>query len=252
MKVIVSNIQRFCLHDGPGIRTTVFFKGCNLRCPWCSNPENIEYNIQKYVENDEIHQYGFEISLENLEKELLKDRIYYENGGGVTFSGGDGLLQFKKIKPLLINLKKKKINLCAETSLIVPTDIIDIAIKYLDEFIVDIKILDEQNVYKINGNVNLFKNNIEKIFSNNCNVIFRIPLVPQYTVSERNMEEIINLLKKYKPKMVQIFKIHRLGEKKYKLLNKEMPKFLEISNNQIEEIKLQIEKLGIKVQYCKV
>ena len=61
MKVIISNIQRFSLHDGPGIRTTVFFKGCSLKCPWCSNPENINFNIEEYYENDEKKYFGYEI-----------------------------------------------------------------------------------------------------------------------------------------------------------------------------------------------
>ncbi len=74
MKVIVSDIQRFSLHDGPGIRTTVFFKGCNLRCPWCSNPENLEFNIIPYEYENEKGTYGYEITLEELEKEILKDK----------------------------------------------------------------------------------------------------------------------------------------------------------------------------------
>ena len=106
MKVIVSNIQRFCLHDGPGIRTTVFFKGCSLNCPWCANPENIDFNIEEYSENGEKKHFGYEISLEELEKEIIKDEDYYMTGGGVTFSGGECLFQFKKIEPLLQKLKR--------------------------------------------------------------------------------------------------------------------------------------------------
>ena len=74
MKVIISNIQRFSLHDGPGIRTTIFFKGCNLKCPWCSNPENIDFEIQEYEYQKEKGIYGYEIELEQLEKEILKDK----------------------------------------------------------------------------------------------------------------------------------------------------------------------------------
>ena len=155
MKVIISDIQRFCLHDGPGIRTTVFLKGCSLRCPWCCNPETINFEIEETNEN---YKYGYEIDLEDLEKEILKDIKYYENGGGVTFSGGECLLQFDKLEPLLKSLKNQGVNICIETSLTVPEKYVDIAIKYVDEFIIDIKILDELCEEKINGNIKLYKN----------------------------------------------------------------------------------------------
>ncbi len=252
MKVIVSNIQRFCLHDGPGIRTTVFFKGCNLKCPWCSNPENIDFEVQEYFKDGEKNVYGKEISLENLEKEILKDKDYYEKEGGVTFSGGEPLLQFKNIEPLLKNLKEKDINICVETALTVSTEIIDIAIKYVDEFIIDIKILDENSSYKINGNVEFFYKNIEKLLKNNVNVTFRIPLVPEFTVTEENINKIYDFLKIYKPQKVEIFKIHRLGESKYKSLGKEMMEFKDISDDKILEIKEKIKKLNIEVDYIKI
>ena len=176
MKVIVSNIQRFSLHDGPGIRTTVFFKGCNLKCHWCSNPENMNFEIEKYKDGNEEKFYGYEIELEDLEKEILKDKAFYETGGGVTFSGGEPLLQFDKIEPLLEKLKKENINICIETALSVREELVDIAIKYVDEFIIDIKILDKDNVNKINGNIELYESNIKKIFESGKKVIFRIPL----------------------------------------------------------------------------
>ena len=252
MKVIVSNIQRFCLKDGPGIRTTVFFKGCNLRCPWCSNPENLDFEIQPYQYENEQGIYGFEITLEELENEILKDRKFFENGGGVTFSGGDCLLQFEKIEPLLKKLKDQNINICIETALTVQEKLVDIAIKYVDEFIIDVKILDDKNVSKINGNQKVYKKNINKIFENKCKVIFRIPLVPDYTITEENLDELFNFLSKYKPIKVEIFKIHRLGEKKYKTLGKEMPVFKDVSNEEIRSIKERIEQLGIETEYCKI
>ena len=77
MKNIITNIQRFCLQDGPGIRTVVFFKGCNLNCPWCSNPENISFEIEKSIDNKII--YGKEYSVEELYKEIVKDRNQEKN-----------------------------------------------------------------------------------------------------------------------------------------------------------------------------
>ena len=252
MKVIVSNIQRFSLHDGPGIRTTVFFKGCNLKCLWCSNPENMNFEIEKYKDGNEEKFYGYEIELEDLEKEILKDKAFYETGGGVTFSGGEPLLQFDKIEPLLEKLKKENINICIETALSVREELVDIAIKYVDEFIIDIKILDKDNVNKINGNIELYESNIKKIFESGKKVIFRIPLAKDYIATENNIELILEFLKHYKPDRVEIFKIHNLGEKKYKTLNREMTDIENISEEDIERIKEKIENIGIKTEICKI
>ena len=97
-KILITNIQRMCFHDGPGIRTTVFLKGCNLHCPWCANPENISALPQAYERDGRKGLYGKEFSEEELLKEVLKDRRFYEDGGGVTFSGGEPLLQIKALK----------------------------------------------------------------------------------------------------------------------------------------------------------
>lgn len=244
MKVIVTNIQRFCLYDGPGIRTTVFFKGCTLRCPWCSNPENISFNIEQYEKDGIKYSFGKEYSLTELEDELLKDSIYYDKDGGVTFSGGECLWQFKKIEPLLKSLKKQKINLCIESSLSAPKEYLDIALKYIDEFIIDFKILDETIQDRINIDCNIFENNIINLFKHKKNVTVRIPLVPNYTYVNSNIKIILKLLKENKSSIikVELFRIHRLGESKYKLLNKEMPNFSDISDTELNSLYNEIKK----------
>ena len=110
MSVRITNIQHFCLHDGPGIRTTVFLKGCNLHCPWCANPECISMDIEG--------EFGRDIQIEELERELLKDELYYSlNNGGVTFSGGEPLLQIKELKELLKALKNCQNNKTEENAM---------------------------------------------------------------------------------------------------------------------------------------
>ena len=88
-KILISNIQRFSLHDGPGIRTTVFLKGCTIHCPWCSNPENIRREIQKYqTETGEYKHYGEWMTVDALYQQVVKDAVFYgENGGSVCQSG---------------------------------------------------------------------------------------------------------------------------------------------------------------------
>ena len=248
MKVIVSNIQRFSLHDGPGIRTTIFFKGCSLKCPWCSNPENISFDIEEYIENDEKKYFGYEITLEELEKEILKDKKFYENGGGVTLSGGECLLQFMKIEPLLKRLKEQKIDICIESALNVPSEFVDIALKYVNHYYIDVKILDSNNEKLINSNTKLYLNNVEKILKNNSDVIFRMPVVKDYTYTNDNINELLEFIKKYKIKKIELFKIHNLGEYKYKLLNKKLTRFDEVTDNEINDLKNKIEKLNVDVK----
>lgn len=117
--MIITNIQRFSLHDGPGIRTTVFLKGCSIRCPWCSNPENINHQIESYVKDGKEGFYGKEYSVDQVLKEVLKDKIFYEDNGGVTFSGGEALLYAKELLPLMEQIKQNNISIAVETCLFV-------------------------------------------------------------------------------------------------------------------------------------
>lgn len=250
--VIVTNIQRFSLHDGPGIRTTVFFKGCNLRCPWCSNPENINFEIENYTYGNEQGIYGYRISLEELFNEVMKDKEFYEDGGGVTFSGGECLFQMERIEPLLKKLKEKNMHICIETALNVPKKFLEIALKYVDLFYVDMKILDENLAKKINGNTNIYIENLQLLDSSKKDYIIRIPLVNGYTYTDKNINEIMKTLNKIKPIKVEIFKIHNLAQKKYETLQKEMFKEEEISNEQMQEIKEKIENIKIKCDIIKI
>ena len=254
MKVRVTNIQRFCLHDGPGIRTTVFLKGCSLRCPWCSNPESINYEIEKYQDPETgiIGKFGYDISLDQLKEEVLKDQAYYKIGhGGVTFTGGEALLQFNKLEPLLEDLKKEKVNLCVETSLYVSSELLNIAIKNIDEFIIDIKILDKVVAKEIlGGNIDLYYNNIKELFTKikRDKITFRIPVTKEYVLTEKHIENLIGFLKKYKPGKIELFKLHQLGKKKYMALNKKFNEFKTVSDEEMNNLKKRITKLNIETE----
>ena len=232
MKVRVTDIQHFSLHDGPGIRTTVFLKGCSINCPWCANPECISREIQG--------EFGYDISLDGLEEEMLKDEPYYKTGGGVTFSGGEPLLQIRNLKPLLKSLKSKNINICFETSLFVPNEYLNIAMDYADEFIVDIKILEAEKSKKIlNANVDQYLTNLKSL--NLENTTFRIPL-SEYTLTDENIKLIVDLLMDYEPKKLEIFKIHNLAKRKYKLLDKDFY-YREVPDSQVMEVYDKLKKI---------
>lgn len=252
MKVRVTNIQRFSLHDGPGIRTTVFLKGCSLHCPWCANPENICYEKQEYVENSQKKKFGKDFSLEDLEEEILKDHLYYRlHQGGVTFSGGEPLLQFVKLEPLLKKLKEKNIHICVETSLFAPDSCLKIAFNYVDLFFIDIKIMNKRLCKEVlGGNLDLYQKNMDLLYKNQKKFIFRIPFTKEYTIKET--EEIICFLQKYKAMKVEVFPIHYLAEKKYQLLGKEMKKFDFVTEQDMKNFITKIEQLGIEVSFLKI
>lgn len=252
MKVRLSNIQRFCLTDGPGIRTTVFLKGCNLNCPWCANPENIDHNFTKYTDEDGDEKvFGYDIDIDDLYEELIKDKEYFKlNDGGVTFSGGEPLLQIKNLEPLLKKLKENNINICFETALEVPSELVKIALAYADEFIIDVKILDKEKAKKVlNGNIDLYYKNLNLI-KNNIGT-FRIPVTKEYTLEENHINELLRFFKKFPCKQIEIFKIHNFAQSKYKALNKPMKTFKEVTDNDLENLKNEIKKINKNVKIIK-
>lgn len=223
MKSLITNIQRFSLHDGPGIRTTVFMKGCTLHCPWCSNPENLNYEMELFEKNGDVGIYGKYYPPEVLLKELFKDMIYWDKGGGVTFSGGEALSHMVYLKPVLIGLKEASVNIAVETSLYVNEDYVKQSVKYVDYFFIDIKILEPYKCEKmLGGDVNLFYKNLETICSNvkHDNIVFRIPCSSYYTLYGKNEKLLLEITRKYKNIKIEMFLLHDLGREKYESLQK--------------------------------
>ena len=256
MKVRVSNIQRFCLHDGPGIRTVVFLKGCNLRCPWCANPENMDFDFTNYcdINTGDKSIVGYDIEAVDLYDEIIKDRSYFKlNNGGVTFSGGEPLLQIKELEPLLKKLKENNVNIAIETDLQVDTDLVKIALKYVDEFIVDVKILDrELNKKILHGDIDLYIKNIELLDKSNKIDTFRIPLSNEYTFTKKNQELLLSFLKKYKCKVVEIFKIHNLAESKYRAIGRKIISFSLVDDTELLEFYNKIKNMDVNVKIIKI
>ena len=131
-KLNVLKIQRTCVHDGPGIRTTIFFQGCGLRCLWCQNPEALSFKPGPAPDGN--------YSISDIMEIVLRDKDYYtKTGGGVTFSGGDPLLQDpESLIGLLKLLKDENIHTAVETSLYVPWENIENIAPYVDLFLVDL------------------------------------------------------------------------------------------------------------------
>lgn len=254
--VLVTKIQRFSLHDGPGIRTTVFLKGCNLHCPWCCNPENIksmpEYYYERsrcivehgtcifgqcvFAERGEISRklsslseegrlkcksgaigiYGKEYVPSVLVEELLKDRDFWGDTGGITFSGGEPLLQFEALQPTLLTLKEKGINLCLETALFVDSGIVEKALDYFDFIYVDVKILDEKDCARVlGGNLEQYLHNLSILKAKTKNVCLRYPVIKGYTDDAKNRENVYRLRQQLDKWGYEELPEHHLGNEKY-------------------------------------
>ena len=139
----IFNIQRFSIHDGPGIRTIVFFKGCFMRCAWCCNPESQSYDIQYMVENGKEKIVGQDVTVGEIMPEVLADRAFFRrSGGGVTLSGGEILGQPEFARDLLCACKENGLHTAVESTANAPFENIAKILPYLDLYLMDIKHMD--------------------------------------------------------------------------------------------------------------
>lgn len=215
----ISTIQHFSTGDGDGIRTTVFFKGCNLRCPWCHNPETIPFEkTVLHYEKEEIC--GKEMSAEEILEEILEDKDFYdESGGGVTFSGGEVLLQAKEASFLASLIKENGISLFVDSAGCLPYSAFEYLNPYVDVYLIDYKTADE-NKYAtiIKGNKSIVKDNIKKLICDGKKVRIRIPLIPDFNTDNESIESICHDLRELRINEVDLLPFHRMGSGKYKAM----------------------------------
>lgn len=250
MKPLISNIQRFSVHDGPGIRTTVFFKGCSLHCPWCANPENISCENEFYKLGDKKIFWGEYIDESTLYEKVTLDKAFYGKEGGVTFSGGEPLLFLKYYENLLRRIREEEITIGIETALFVPRENIFRLSEYIDFYFVDLKILTRKKCKDIlGGNLDVFMENLASLHQvvSKEKIIYRLPFVPNITDTDENLEQICKILENYPSNHVEIFSVHNLGKRKYELLGKRMQEFEILTQRQLGQIKKRIERYGVEV-----
>ena len=212
----IINIQRFSIHDGPGIRTTVFLKGCNLRCLWCHNPESQHPEPQRMFyrhkcvgcgacsrvcekamllqcdncgkcvdvcQHSARELVGRTISARELFAELMKDKAYYAtSGGGVTFSGGEPLLQPEFVETILRMCKEAGLHTAIETAGDVSWQTFSRVLPYVDLFLYDIKAVDAQVHKHCTGvpNDRILENARKLMEICPEKLLFRMPVVPGY------------------------------------------------------------------------
>lgn len=218
MEAKIFNIKKFAIHDGPGIRTTIFFKGCPLKCFWCHNPES----ISSLLENS-----GRSISLSELIIEIEKERIFYdESGGGVTFSGGEPLLQNQFLLKILKYCFENDIHTTVDTSGYVKQEVLNRVVPYTNLFLYDLKLMDSNLHKKYTGvNNDQIKENLYFLGEKQKNIIIRIPVIPEINTSEAEITSFILFLKsillKYPAliKEINLLPYHNLGLRKWQELD---------------------------------
>ncbi len=222
MLLNISNIQHFSVGDGDGIRTTVFFKGCNLRCPWCHNPENISPQpTEMYYKNiGKTKVCGMMYTASRVLEEILKDKDYYEeSGGGVTFSGGEVMLQADAAGNLAELIKAENISLTVDTAGNVCYSEFRKMNPFTDEYLYDFKTASEEKYSKIiGGDLKLVTDNLIHLLEDDKKVRIRIPLIPGFNTDDNSVSEICTALSEIGIKAVDLLPFHRMGSGKYEAM----------------------------------
>lgn len=296
LKGCIFDIKRFAVHDGPGIRTTVFFKGCPLSCWWCHNPEGISTESEilnygyrcmrcgkcvtvcvndalqksddKIIKNHAVcsscgscvevcptksHQIiGQKMSVNELFAAVERDVIFYEtSSGGVTFSGGEPLMQSDFLIEVLKQCKKNNIHTAVDTSGYAPKDVFNKIMKETDLFLYDLKLIDDVEHRKYAGvsNKNILKNLIT-LDSLKKPVILRFAILPSITDTDKNLKELFDFISELQSiNEISLLPYHDVREKYdrlgqiYQLKSIQSP-----SNKQINKILLAFEKRGFHVK----
>ena len=254
----IFKIQRYCLHDGPGIRTTLFFQGCPLSCAWCHNPESQTMGAPR-VKNmeDKVTQAGlgaensFGELVETLVREIEKDVIFYdESGGGVTFSGGEPLSRPALLLALVAACKDRGIHTCLDTSGFAPFNILKAAATTVDLVLFDIKIMaDKDHLAHTGKPVGLVLDNLKRLSSLKVNLKLRFPLIPTMTDTVENMDQIMAFLtQETRFRQIHILPFHATGLAKYERLkrNYELKQINPPTDEQVEKVRLKFEAGGFK------
>ena len=219
----ITNIQRFSLDDGPGIRTTIFLAGCNMRCKWCHNPENLEMHRErreKDIDGNVITiSNSQDITVEKIFDDILKDKKYYiKSGGGVTISGGEPLCQLNEVKELLMLLKKYKINTAIETALNYQYSVLKQILPYTDLVIADCKAVTEKVHINCTGVSNkMILENINNMSIYNIRFWIRIPVIPNVNITPKEIRHMCEFLADKKAEIIEIIPYHMMGISKYTL-----------------------------------
>lgn len=234
----VFDVQRFCVHDGPGIRTTIFLAGCPLRCAWCHNPESFDGTSGRWL------------SPEAALSEVLEDRDYYEtSGGGVTVSGGEPLLSTRFVSAFLALAKRERLHTCVQTSAAVPVDALSAVVEHVDLFQVDLKHMDPARHRALTGaGTERIHQNVRWLLAHGANVELRMPVVPGLNDDPENLDALACFLRAHGQTQLRLLPYQRMYLDKYERLGlpARCQKVTPPSATAMAEIVAQLGRAGIE------
>ena len=263
MEGIVFDLRRYSVYDGPGIRTTVFLKGCPLNCTWCHNPESRKLQPESYRKiikknlgysyTETIEHFGSVVTTEEIMTEIEKDILFFDDsGGGVTFSGGEPLMQPDFLNELLLKCNKSGIHTAVDTSGCAARSGYEKIIDKTNLFLFDLKIIDEAAHIKYCGSSNKqILENLEFLVESGAEINIRIPLIPGITDTEQNLNDIRNVVSLYPAiKTVSLLPYNEIAENKYNRMNKTyLPGTLVTqSEERLKEIESIFENLNLNIK----
>ena len=220
----IFDVQRFSVHDGPGIRTIVFLKGCPLRCRWCCNPESQSREFQQMTLGGKTKTVGRDVTVAEVMEEVEKDRVYYKrSGGGMTLSGGESLLQPDFATALLEAAKDMAINTAMESTGFADFAVIKRYLENLDLYLMDIKHINGEKHKAFTGVDNaLILENAKKIADSGVRLIIRTPVIPTFNATKEEISRIAEFASTLKGvKEMHLLPYHRIGVDKYAGLGRE-------------------------------
>lgn len=255
MTGILMDVKRMAVHDGPGLRTTLFLKGCPLRCIWCHNPEgqSREAQIAWYAEKclgcdacvricpqhgardmserekcnacgacasvcpaGARKKYGWEATVEEALQIALEDRPFYGKTGGVTLSGGEPLMQAEFALELLRRVKESGVTTALDTCGHVPWEVFEKSLEVCDTYLFDVKHMDSIMHRKGTGQGNeLILENLAKLAGAGACIQVRIPLIPGFNDTRENLTAAGEFLRNIRPECVKLLPYHQMARMKY-------------------------------------
>lgn len=260
----VTDIQRSSVHDGPGFRTTVFLKGCQMKCVWCHNPETISPKVQilhypeKCIGCGKCDEgcfsgakviCGREMTVDDVLREILLDRPYYGEEGGVTISGGEPLYQAEFVLELVKRCEKEQIGCAMESNLCVNWQTAEPVIRRLSVLMCDLKIWNEEKHIQYTGVSNRrIMENMRRLGETGVPVILRTPVIPGVNASVEEIRSISRFAAELPGlKYYEMLSYHPLGLSKAKALGMEMKEFEKPTRPMMAELAEAATEAGIPV-----
>ena len=245
----IFDIQRFSIHDGPGIRTIVFLKGCWLRCRWCCNPESQEYKIQQLTMNGTTKTVGRDVTVREVMEEVEKDRQYYRrSGGGATLSGGETMAQPDFAEAIFRACHEYGFTTAIETTAFADREVVERLVPHIDYVLMDIKHMDSKKheAWTTRPNEKIL-DNARWIASHASSLTIRVPVIPGFNDSVEEIMAIARFTDSLPGvEQLHLLPYHRLGMDKYTGLGRTytLPDILPPKNDHMDQLKAAAEAVS--------